>query len=335
MRWFRFTLLVILFVVSGCYDTPNLLRVGTNQWPGYEFMYLAKQSGFYQSDKIRLVEFPDATSVMQAFSSGSLEVAALTLDEALSLHDDGINIKILAILDSSNGADNLIAQPHITNLSQLRGRRIGVENTAVGSLMINAILQKAHLTIKDIILVPLSAQRMSSAFIKKEVDAVVTFEPFSTTLELEGGVKLFDSSEIKEQILDVLITHPEALNTHVDDIKMLLTGHFKALNNFINHPSTSSHILAERLGIKPDELLKAYRQIKLYSLNENYDEMQNNAQSLKSTTRKIHKLMHWSANPEQSNKAVGSNYPKISSINDLFLTPREFHSLYHIKGKDE
>ncbi|MBF0266109.1 MAG: hypothetical protein HQL46_12645, partial [Gammaproteobacteria bacterium] len=98
-------LINIVLTVSCTKESEPFLRVGTNLWPGYETLYLAQNKSFYNTDKIRLVELPSATEVMHAFRSKNIEVAALTLDEAMSLADTGLDIKVFLVMDISHGAD--------------------------------------------------------------------------------------------------------------------------------------------------------------------------------------------------------------------------------------
>ena len=73
-------LLVFALLAGGC-SPPPPLRVGSNQWVGYEALYLARSLGHYDPTLIKLVELPSSTEVQQALRDGLLEAGALTLDE--------------------------------------------------------------------------------------------------------------------------------------------------------------------------------------------------------------------------------------------------------------
>ena len=111
----------------GCsprYQPP--LTVGTNTWIGYEPLYLARDLGYYEGANLRLVELASTTQAMDALRVGSLDLAGLTLDEALLLAQEGVPIAVIWVLNTSAGADALLAKPGITTLDALRGKRIGV-----------------------------------------------------------------------------------------------------------------------------------------------------------------------------------------------------------------
>lgn len=71
-------------------DTP--IVVGTNIWLGYEPAYLAETKGLYGDHDVDLRQFSSATEVLRAFRNEAVDIAALTLDEALSLARSGVPI---------------------------------------------------------------------------------------------------------------------------------------------------------------------------------------------------------------------------------------------------
>ncbi|MBL6973326.1 MAG: ABC transporter substrate-binding protein, partial [Sulfurimonas sp.] len=127
----------ILFLMSGCGNNPDekVFKVGTNIWPGYEALYLAKEEQLY-SENIQVNTYDSATIVLSKFRKKEIDAAALTLDEVILLQDQGYNPIVIAVLDISNGADVLIAKKSIKSLSDLKNKSIGVENTALGSYVL-------------------------------------------------------------------------------------------------------------------------------------------------------------------------------------------------------
>ena len=64
------------------------LKVGTNIWPGYEPLYFAaNHMPDFGSADINIQRFFNASEVSSAFEIGLIDVAALTLDEAVMICD--------------------------------------------------------------------------------------------------------------------------------------------------------------------------------------------------------------------------------------------------------
>ncbi len=174
----RFLLcLLMLLLLPGCSDSPApALRLGTNVWPGYEPLYLARQQGALNKDKVHLVEFSSSSQVIQAYRNNLIDAAALTLDEVLLLLESGERLKIILVMDISTGGDVIIGQSNINTFSEIMGKRVGVENNALGAYVITRALETANLAKDSITIVPLDINEQENAFLQKKVDAVVTFD---------------------------------------------------------------------------------------------------------------------------------------------------------------
>ncbi|WP_089415559.1 type 2 periplasmic-binding domain-containing protein [Vitreoscilla filiformis] len=114
------------------------LRIGAHPWPGYELLYLARQRGQLDPQQVRLIEFPSASASLRALAVRSIEGAALTLDEVLLARSRGIDLTVVAVLNESRGADVVLVQPGLQAPGALHGKRIGVESSATGALMLDA-----------------------------------------------------------------------------------------------------------------------------------------------------------------------------------------------------
>jgi len=260
LYWIFFLLLIIS--LSACEPTPESpLRIGTNTWPGYEPLYLARSLGYYNNSPIHLVEMNSASEVIHSLRSGTLEGAALTLDEALTIQADDFDLKIILVMDFSNGGDVLMVKPNIDTLAMLKGKRIAVEYTAVGAILLDAALASANLTVSDVEIIACSFDSHFNCY--KSNDAVITFEPVKTQLMQEGAKQLFDSSKIPGRIVDVLVVHKETTKNHTNALKNLLTGYFKARQYLSQQPHDAARLMAPRQQITASEVLVSYEGLKL------------------------------------------------------------------------
>ena len=251
-RWVAL-LLGIALAQGGC-SPERPFRIGTNQWVGYEGFYLARSLGHYDRTRIKLVELPSSTEVQQALRDGLLEAGALTLDETLTLLADGVDLLVVLVIDTSHGGDALLADPSLDRLEDLAGRRIGVETSAVGALLMDGALTAAGLSPTDVTLVPMTADRHVQALVKGHVEAVVTFEPRRTQLVKAGYRVLFDSKEFPGQIVDVLAVRTSALAGNQPVLQELLSGYFRALEYLADHPEDAHRRMANRLEVAPEDV---------------------------------------------------------------------------------
>jgi len=261
---------IISLFLMGCTTEPEKpLRVGTNLWPGYELLYLARDLDYFEKSPIRLVELSSATDVLRAFRNGILDVAALTLDETLTLLQTEPDLRVILVLDISNGADALLAKPSIKDIFALKGHRIAVENSAVGAIVMAHVLEVARLSTEDVEITTATVNNHYELYKQGKVDAVVTFDPMRTKLINEGANVLFDSSQISGQIVDVLVTRKELLMHRSKTLQVLVDGQLKALNYLRSHPQEAIKRIAPRLAITQDELAESYKGMVLPGLLAN------------------------------------------------------------------
>ncbi len=251
-------LLLLAALLAGCgptYQPP--FTVGTNPWIGYEPLYLARALGQYDNVPLQLVELGSNTQAMDALRAGRLDAAGLTLDEALTLADEQVPIKIVWVLDVSAGADALVARSDIPTLAALRGRRIGVEQTAVGAYLLDAALRRADLSAVDVTLVPLPVDAHVSAFESGAIDAVVTFDPARQALLNAGGQVLFDSRMLPGEVVDVLVVRRDALDCCTRAIARLIDGQQRALDHLARHREDALAHMAPRLGLSSTDVARS------------------------------------------------------------------------------
>lgn len=247
----------------------SLLSVGTNVWPGYESLYLGRDLGLLDDTTIKLVEYTSATQVIRSFRNDVIQVAGLTLDETLEVAESIGDCRIIAVLDYSNGADVLLAKPEITSLAALKGQRIGVETTALGSFMLAKILQRAGIALHEIAFVPLEVNEHEAAFRSGQVDAVITFEPAASKILRQGGKVLFSTKDIPGQIMDVLVTRRDTLVRLRPQIVQLLSGVFTAVAYQQRLRAQGLPLSDVRLQLPVDQLQKAYEGVEILDLARN------------------------------------------------------------------
>ena len=284
--------LIISLILLGCHKAQEPeIRIGTNVWPGYEPLYLAKELGYFKGTGIRLIEYPSASEVIRGFKNQNLEAAALTLDEAIYIRETDNEVVIVLVMDISHGGDVIISQPGINDFADLKGKTIAVESSALGAYFISRALEIHNMTIDDVIIKHLRVNNHEELFKNNEVDATVTFEPIRTKLLAAGGKVLFSSKDIPGEISDVLVVRKNVLVQMSQQLTKLADGWFLALDEIKIHPQKSAKILARRLKITPSEVLESYEGIILPLREENRRFLAGNNGILGDNIKKLAKVM--------------------------------------------
>jgi NitT/TauT family transport system substrate-binding protein len=234
-------------------DTP--LRIAVQPWSGYQFLRLAAKEGWLPLD-IELLATPTAVEAIRCVQEREADGAALTLDQALVIVDQGVPLDVVLITDISAGADVLLARPGITQLSDLRGKRIGAEATSLGILMTAKLLAAANLRPGDVTIVTMMEDHVQ-AWHEQRMDAVLTYEPARGQLQPLGLVPLFDSRSLPLAVVDVLVVRRDSARPHARQLRELVAGHFRSLHAWRTNPIDTAYRLAPLLQVQAERVHSA------------------------------------------------------------------------------
>ena len=229
------------------------LRIGTFPGPSNEVAFLAERRGWLAPSEFRLVEFINDGEVMRAFRSGSIEAAFITVDEVLALAQSGLDPIILFVTAESRGGDVVIAHADVTSLADLRGRRVAVQVNSVSAYLLRRALRSAGLGVGDLQVVNLPPDRHRTAFIRRDVDAVVTGEPVRTQIVDLGGTELYTSASLPLELVGVVIVRGPYLEQHPARAAALCSAWRRAEED-LRTSADARQWVANRMKVTPDVL---------------------------------------------------------------------------------
>jgi NitT/TauT family transport system substrate-binding protein len=263
-------LLLLLAVLAACAQAPpDPMRLGTVMWPGHEPLFLARSRGSLPDAQVRLVEYSSLSEVNRAFRNGALDAAGVTLDMALALAQQGFEPRVVLVFNMSAGADALVARPGVDGVRALEGRRVGVEESGVSAFVLGRALEEAGLSAERVEIVWTPVEQQVRAYREGRVDAVVGFEPIISQLEAAGARRLFDSSQLPGEVLDVLIVRRAYLEAQPQAVAALLDAWFDAARAVQARPQAAALALSGRLGMTPEDFLRVSSSIHVPTREEN------------------------------------------------------------------
>ena len=285
-------LAALMLLLPACSEGPQqALRMGSSPWPGYEPWYLARDIGLLDQNKVQLFELPSADITMESFRNRSTDLARLTLDETLELVQDGTKLRIVQILDISNGADAVLAKPEIKKLADLRGKRIAIVNIPLGLYLLNRMLEKAGITRDEVEVFPMSESKHVEFYQQGLADVVITFDPVKTKLEALGMHVIFDSSKIPNEIIDLLVVHEDVYMTRQDEICAITQQWDKALTYMRNNKKAAHERISKRLRISEEAFEKSLAGLILASKDINHKMLAGDSPDLVPIANRLAEIM--------------------------------------------
>jgi NitT/TauT family transport system substrate-binding protein len=271
IRYLCATLLAAL-IAPGCRPAPPPpLRIAANPWPGYEFLFLAEQKGFFlaESVDVRLVETMALADTRRAFERRQVDIFGGTLVELLlSRQLSDRKAQVFYLCDYSNGSDVILARPPLAAVPDLKGKRIGVEPASVNLTLLAAALHRHALTLRDVIIIPLAQDAMPAAAAGMAVDALVSYPPVSLHLQRAGFTAIFDSTQVPGEIVDVLAADADVLRTRPRDCAAVVRAFVRAQRFAAEHPDEAHSIMAGRERISVPEFRSALAGIRIVPFHE-------------------------------------------------------------------
>jgi NitT/TauT family transport system substrate-binding protein len=206
---------------------------------------------------IDVVEMDYIPSV-EAYVAGKVDAAVMANMEALAMPAKaGVDTTVLVVGDYSNGNDALLVRG-ISDVKGLKGTEVYLVELSVSHYLLARALEMNGVKESELQVVNTSDSDIAPAFIaNKSQKAVVTWNPMAMTIEQTPGVsKIFDSSKIPGEILDLLVINTKVLNDEPRFAEALVGAWYEVMS------------LMSQRGPEADKAMAAMAKRSNASLNE-------------------------------------------------------------------
>src|SRR4029079_11215598 len=89
---------------------------------------------------LQLVEFPRASEVLRAYRNQAIDGMVISLDELFGLAVDGLQPRVILVVDVAHGADVVVGRPGMKTMQDLKGKSVAVESGALGAFVLSRAL---------------------------------------------------------------------------------------------------------------------------------------------------------------------------------------------------
>ena len=172
---------------------------------------------------VEIVQINDYVESIIQYAAGEFDGVTATNMDTLSISSGGgVDTTALIVGDFSNGNDAVIMKGE-GGLADLAGKPVNLVELSVSHYLLARGLDSVGLAEKDLgSVINTSDADMIAAFQTPDVEAVVTWNPLvSTILDTPGATKLYDSSDIPGEIIDIMWVNTETLAANPDFGKAL------------------------------------------------------------------------------------------------------------------
>lgn len=272
---------ICALVLAGCSSAGDIqangaetitLTVGHDQWIGYSAMFLAQDQGYFTEAglDVELKPFSNPGETLTAVTAGQLDIGMTTLQNLAILGGNGnTDTAAIAFVDSSNGADAIVATEDIKSLSDLQGKTVGLTQGEVNQFLFLAAMKHAGVDPGTVKIANMSADDAGAAFIAGRVDAAVTWEPWVTKATEQGGNVLFTSAGIPDTIIDSVVVQRDKLSENKETYLDFITAIDRGAQFLKSNPDEAAGIVGEYLDASPEDVKGMLAGDTIYSLEDN------------------------------------------------------------------
>ena len=152
------------------------------------------------------------------------------------------------VSDEFMGGDGIVATKDIRTIADLKGKTVAVLYRSVSHFYLNILLKEAGLTQSDLETVDLAAEDAGNAFLMREVDATVTWEPWLTqAAQSEHGHLLADTSQTPG-LIATASSQARCVRRPLAEFRALARAWDAALDYVEAHPDEANAIMARNVG---------------------------------------------------------------------------------------
>ncbi|KYF67620.1 ABC transporter substrate-binding protein, partial [Sorangium cellulosum] len=219
---------------------------------------------------VELKPFSNPGDTLAALAAGQLDVGLTTLQNLAVLHGNSeSDVVAIALVDSSNGADAVVAKESIATMADLKGKTVALTLGEVNHMLFLFGLEKSGVSPGDVKITSMSADDAGAAFVAGKVDAAVTWEPWITKATKNGGHVIFSSASMPDTITNSVAVQRSKLAAGGDAYTRLLGAIDQGVKTLRGEPDKAHPIIGKYLGASPEDVKGMLSGDKIYDLADN------------------------------------------------------------------
>ncbi|PZQ85237.1 MAG: lipid kinase [Ancylobacter novellus] len=200
------------------------------------FAYM-KQSGIMKkwADKygidVEIIQANDYVGSVNQFIAGEIDAVGVASMDGLTMPAaGGVDTSVFLITDYSNGNDIVLSKT-AKSVKDFAGQDVYLLQYSVSHYLLNRALEKAGVAPSSVKTVNISDSEVSAAFVSQpDMKHAVSWKPLTEDMmKVAGTTKLFDSSGIPGEIMDVFIGKTDVLKDNPDFAKAVTGAWYEAL----------------------------------------------------------------------------------------------------------
>ena len=219
--------------------------------------------GFIQAKlgavKLSTTQFNAGPAAMEALLGGGVNATYVGPSPAVNTFVKSHGAELRIVSGASSGGASLIVQPEITDVAQLKGKKVATPQLGgTQDVAARAYLKKNNLTTDqkgggDVSIVPQDNAQTLDQFRAKKIDAAWVPEPWASRLVVDGGGKVLvnerDLWPAGQFATTVLVVRTSFLTDHPDQVKALIEANEQSIAFAKSDPAAAATAVNNELKL--------------------------------------------------------------------------------------
>lgn len=179
---------------------PKEVRIA---WGGGPRVWaLGKAQGDFEQafgTQVKWVEFATGSDVLSYFAANEIDIARFGSSPTIAGISRGLPIEIVGLEGLVSKAEGLIVRPEIKSLHDLAGKKVAFPPNSTAQYAFEQALKLENIDKTKIKMLPLKPAEIVSAWVRGDIDAAYTWQPFTQQLMQEGGHEIVSTSDLNKK----------------------------------------------------------------------------------------------------------------------------------------
>ena len=200
------------------------------------------------------------SDIRSAVRSGDVQMFMATYDIFQTIKDEVPNGVGFLAVDTSHGGDGLAVAKEIESIKDLRGKIVGAEPGFPPYLVLQYMLNKEGMSLKDVNFKDMTTTDVANAFSAGKLDAAAIYEPaLSASIKARAGSKVLvstaDTVVLTENLVqDLLFSDESFAKENPDILKKIAEGYFKAVEYMNTNHDDAFEIMAKAFAVTKQDM---------------------------------------------------------------------------------
>ena len=214
----------------------------------------------FPNAKIEWREFPAGPQMLEALAVGAVDYGAVGNIPPIFAQAAGKDLGYAAYeVYPSNSLGLVIpSNSKITDLNELKGKRIALQKGSSAHEFVSKVLQKAGLTWQDIQPIWLPPADARAAFDKGSIDAWAVWDPYLSAVELASDVKVLIDGAAFPKTYSYFISNPKFTSAHPEATDKFIKSLNEADSWIVNNQTLAVDLYAKNTGLKKEVAQRAF-----------------------------------------------------------------------------